>query len=62
MIDTHCPNCDADIEKRLMARVFDGAGLYFKHTCECGQVLDIAVETYIEFDIKLQEEPCQKTQ
>jgi len=44
-----------------MKRVFDGAGLHFVHTCEtCGQVLDVDVETYIEFDIKPQEEPCQK--
>ena len=57
MIATYCPNCDANLEQRLMARVFDGAGLYFQHTCEsCGTVLDIEVETYIEFDIKTHQE------
>ena len=63
MIDTHCPNCDADIEKRLMKRVFDGAGLHFEHTCDCGQVLDVDVETYIEFNIKAKPEvrPYQRT-
>lgn len=62
MIDTHCPHCDADIEKRLMAHVFDGAGLHFQYTCECGAVLDVEVETYIEFNIKSRQEkePCQR--
>jgi RNase P subunit RPR2 len=63
MIDTHCPKCDADLESKLRARVMDGAGMYFTHTCEtCGQVIQVEVELYLEFDIKLQEEPvCQKT-
>lgn len=62
MIDTHCPNCNTDIEKRLMKLVFDGAGLYFPYTCECGQVLDVEVETHIEFDIKPHKEKslCQR--
>ncbi|MBN2390739.1 MAG: hypothetical protein JXR84_08450 [Anaerolineae bacterium] len=61
MIDTHCPNCDADLEPRLRARVMDGAGMYFEHTCEaCGQVFQVEVELYLEFDIKPQEKPCHK--
>jgi len=52
MIDTRCPNCNVDIEQQLKEQVLDGAGLYFEYECACGEILDVEVEMYIEFDIR----------